>query len=85
MFAESTKRSAVPVFLMVTVFDEVPPTFRGEKLTDAGLTDIFGAGVVAAYAPKENGSKDSKAAPMINDNPCLSFLNSAAFINISFQ
>jgi hypothetical protein len=70
---------------MVIGFKDDPPSFTEEKLTEAGVAEIIGTGVVAAYAPKGNRSKDSKKAPMINDNPYLFFLNCAAFINISFS
>jgi hypothetical protein len=42
MVIELMTRSALPLFLMVTTFSEVPPGIRFPQLTDIGLTDILG-------------------------------------------
>jgi len=44
-------RSALPVFLIVTVLElDILPAFTEPEFTDIGLTDILGSGVLAAFA-----------------------------------
>jgi hypothetical protein len=50
-------RSAVPVFLIVIVFPEVPPSLTLPKLTEAGLREILGVFI-------SNGPADAKAEYM---------------------
>jgi len=61
MVIEFITRSALPVFLIVTVRGaDAPPDFTEPRLTDLGLTWIFG--VVAAFAKKGNKMRDTQMA-----------------------
>jgi hypothetical protein len=61
-------RSEVPVFLIVIVFPDVPPSFVFPKLTDIGVTDMLGVPACIGVAEKVQ-----KMSPKIIENTTEGF------------
>lgn len=60
-------RSDVPVFLIVMVFPDVPPSFTFPKFTDLGVTDILGVPASKGVTEKVKRISTSVAKNITND------------------
>ena len=64
-------RSNMPVFLMVTVFPDVPPSFIFPKLTDIGETEILGVPACNGVVEKVKKIIARMEKNITNDFACI--------------